>query len=1111
MTATGIDSLASGSDTAERTRIAAPPVPSGAAPDIEPDTRSDQQGAVRQRVAASGPTSSQQSRPTELGADPIASPEQPHKPLIKRAEFWTALVALVFVLIEANQPYLQSLFVWGAVTDMTFKAEAGPSPAIRFPKSGPYDQRLGYVALPSLIQRLTSHSFDVERQARQSPDLLDFIGAGGYAVYHEKFQAGIVLNDRRGEPLQAAPYPAAAYERFEQIPSVLVDTLRFIEDRDLLDRKHPYRNPAVEWRRLALAAAGRVGGVLDRDLRRGGASTLATQIEKYRHSPAGRTEGVSEKMRQMATATARAYLDGPETIAAQRRIITTYLDSTPLGSRPGHGEVIGLGDGMRAWFGVDLAEANRLLSEPAASPAENAPRAQVYKQALSLLIAQRRPSYYLNAGRADLERLTNGYLRALAAAGVIDPASRDAALKLPLAFTPESPALPAGSFVERKAVDAVRTELMIALGLPDVYSLDRLDLSARISIDGSAQSRIAAVLERLKDPQTVKELGLVGDQLLGGVDPARVAWSVVLYERGEDRNLVRIHADSLEQPFDINSEAKLILGSTAKLRTLATYLGVVDSLYRELSTQTTPALRRVVATTDDPLRRWAADYLLAVAPERRALQPMLDAAMQRRYPANPSEEFFTGGGVHVFHNFERSEDRETPTVEQAFEHSINLAFVRLLRDVIRHYEADLGAREEVLTSAANPLREDLLRRFADQEGGAYLTRFYSYYVGLTPDEALDRLASRARRSPRRLIVMFRTVRPDASVADLRDFLAPRIHDVPSEQSAGELYARYGPDKFSLGNRGYLAGVNPLELWLVAYLQTHPDATRSQIIAASARERQESYDWLFRTGNTRKQDVRIKGLVEERAFDRVLQDWKRHGYPFSRLVPSLATAIGSSGDRPDALATLMGIVLNGGVKQSTTDLESVHFAAGTPYDTEMTYRPQAQERVMSEEVAATLRRALAGVVDNGTGSRVRGVFIGSDGKPLPIGGKTGTGDNRFESFGPGHRLIEARPVDRTATFVFFLSDRLYGTVTAYVSGPEAGQYRFTSALAVSLLKALAPELRPLLGPAADQSTQRAQVGQVDACGFNPIATYSPAALGGASPVLGASSAQRCSAS
>src|SRR5258706_14167381 len=127
---------------------------------------------------------------------------------------------------------------------MTFKAEAGPSPAIRFPKSGPYDQRLGYVALPSLIQRLTSHSFDVERQARQSPDLLDFIGAGGYAVYHEKVPAGIVLNDRRGEPLQAAPYPAAPYERFEQIPPFPVSTLRFIDDPERSDRTQPYRHPA---------------------------------------------------------------------------------------------------------------------------------------------------------------------------------------------------------------------------------------------------------------------------------------------------------------------------------------------------------------------------------------------------------------------------------------------------------------------------------------------------------------------------------------------------------------------------------------------------------------------------------------------------------------------------------------------------------------------------------------------------------------------------------------------------------------------------------------------------------------------------------------------------
>jgi len=46
-----------------------------------------------------------------------------------------------------------------------------------------------------------------------------------------------------------------------------------------------------------------------------------------------------------------------------------------------------------------------------------------------------------------------------------------------------------------------------------------------------------------------------------------LTWSVVLYERGADRNYLRVHADSLNEPFDINSGAKLQLGSTAKLRT----------------------------------------------------------------------------------------------------------------------------------------------------------------------------------------------------------------------------------------------------------------------------------------------------------------------------------------------------------------------------------------------------------------------------------------------------------------------------------------------------------------------------------------------------------------
>jgi membrane peptidoglycan carboxypeptidase len=962
--------------------------------------------------------------------------------------------------MEMDQSYGQALIASRIVKDMTFTVGDGPSSAIRFPGAGPYDMRLGYTGLPDFIRRLTDRGFVIEHQARQSPMLARFMDAGGFAIYREKYVTGLEIHDRTGADLQAAKYPARTYGSFDQIPPILTDTLRFIEDRDLLDSTRPYRNPAVEWRRLALAVVGRVRSALTPGDRSGGASTLATQIEKYRHSPDGRTDTSEEKLKQMVSATARTYLGGKQTLDAQRAILLTYLNSTPLGSRAGYGEINGLGDGLAAWYGADFADANRILAARDPADGDVAARARLYKQSLSLLIAQRRPSYLLGPGRTELLRLTDSYLRALANAGVIAPSLAQAALATPLTLAPVPVVATASSFVERKAVDAVRSELMTTLGSSDLYSLDRLDLVANSSIDASVQDHVASVLEKLKDPQALKDLGLTGTDLLGDGDPSKVAWSVVLYQRGADRNRVRVHADSLNQPFDINSGAKLILGSTAKLRTLTTYLGIITSLREELLNRSPADLQKMAGATPDPLRRWAAEYLSTAAPDDRALQPMIDAALQRRYSGNPREEFFTGGGVHVFHNFERSEDFQDWTVEEAFKHSVNLSFVRLMRDIIHHYQAEIGTQQE-LADPDSPAREDYLHRFADEEGRTYIDHFNAGYVGLSPDEALDRLAGHVGPAPRKLAIVFRTVRPKASVDDLKRFLEHRLPQLAADDSIGELYAKYGPDKYSLDDRGYLAGVNPLELWLVGYLQTHPQAKRSEIIAASADVRQEAYGWLFKTSSLHKQDVRIQILVEQDAFDRLLEDWKRQGYPFDHLVPSLASAIGSSGDRPDALGTLMGIILNGGLRQPTVDVEHLHFAAATPYETEMDYRPAAAERVMPPEVAAAERRLLAGVVQEGTGARVRGIYRAADGDPLAIGGKTGTGDNRYEVFGAGHHMIEDRAVDRTATFVFYLGDRFYGTVTAFVAGREAANYHFTSALAVGLLKALEPELRPLV--------------------------------------------------
>ena len=118
--------------------------------------------------------------------------------------------------------------------------------------------------------------------------------------------------------------------------------------------------PAIEWDRFGRAAADRALRLVG-DHASSGGSTLATQIEKYRHSPEGRTESVKEKLRQMASASLRAYLHGEYTLPWRRQIVVDYLNTVPLAAQAGFGEVNGLGDGLWAWYGRDFAEVNQLL------------------------------------------------------------------------------------------------------------------------------------------------------------------------------------------------------------------------------------------------------------------------------------------------------------------------------------------------------------------------------------------------------------------------------------------------------------------------------------------------------------------------------------------------------------------------------------------------------------------------------------------------------------------------------------------------------------------------------------------------------------------------------
>jgi membrane peptidoglycan carboxypeptidase len=961
--------------------------------------------------------------------------------------------------MELRTSYLQAHLLAGVARQLTFRVEAGPNPSIRFPQQGPYDRRMGYNQLSTFVDKLGAHGYQVEAQAHISPRLRKFTELGVYPIYREKTQGGIKILDHDSHVLFAARYPERVYTRFESIPPLVVKTLLFIENRALLDPGYPSRNPAVEWDRLAKAALDKGLNVLYREHKFAGGSTLATQLEKYRHSPDGRTPTVHEKLRQMVSASLRAYLNGQDTTETRRQVILDYLNSVPLAALPGYGEVSGIGDGLRAWYGTDFEAVNRLLCDGCDSkPME---RAVAYKQVLSLFLAQRRPSFYLIINQDALESLTNSYLRVLAKAGVITPELRDVALSVRLKFHESNPVLPPVSFVERKAANAIRRHLSALLEVLQLYQLDRLDLTVQSTLDGTIQEEVTKVLLKLKDPAYAGAVGLRGVHLLDRGDPGRVIYSFTLYEHADGGNLVRVQTDNFDKPFDINEGAKLELGSTAKLRTLATYFEIVAALHDRYAGLPHEKLASVEMARSDRLTRWALDYLSRT--QDSSVPAMLEAAMERRYSASPAERFFTGGGLHTFHNFDREDDSKFASVREGFRDSINLVFIRLMRDIVHRYMYQgPGSTAKILEDVNNPARQVYLERFADREGRVFLGRFYRKYRGKKPEEALALLLQGTRLTPERVATVFRSVEPDAGMEDCASFLKSRMPSSTfSDATIRRLYERYSPANYDLPDRGYIARIHPLELWLVAYLRRHPRATLSEVFEASASERQKVYSWLFKTHRKNTQDSRILALLEVEAFLEIHRAWKRLGYSFDSLVPSYATAIGSSADRPSALAELVGIIVNDGIRYPTVRVERLRFAEGTPYETLMGREGSVGQRVLPHEVAAVLRRALIDVAERGTARRIRGVFLGADGGDIVVGGKTGTGDNRHDAFGPKGVLIESRILNRAAVFVFLIGDRFFGTMTAYVPGREAANYGFTSALPVQTLKVLAPKLLPLI--------------------------------------------------
>ena len=824
----------------------------------------------------------------------------------KRLKVWLwwlgfILIVAACLFVEIQTSLLQSWFFTSTNERLFYSLKDGPSREILFPRPAPFDERRGYSQLPAFQSRLESQGYRVTKQTRQSETMMSLLERGISPPYLERPDAGLEINGADGAQLFRYAQGEFLFGKIDDIPPLLVKTLLFLENRDLDRPVTPWQNPVIEWDRTLKAALYYVGSKLHLPVPVQGGSTLAVQLEKFRHSPHGRTGNPLEKLRQIVGASLKAYQEGPNTRAWRERIIVNYLNTVPLAAAPAYGEIHGLGEGLFAWFGIRLSDAVKDLQAAKATPA----KVRAFKHALALLISVRAPSVFLVDERSSLEEKVGQFTRLMARAGVIDWEFAALLQETPLKFLPSAPLPPQPLANKSKAANAIRVSMMELLGVNNLYDLNRLHLQVDSTIDVPLQKRVSDFFTRLAQRNVIKAYGLDGEHLLEANDPSKLIYSFLLVEATPSGNLVRVQADNLAAALDFNKSVKLELGSTAKLRTLTHYLELVAELHKELSGLDPKLLQERGNAARDPLTKWAAETLRT--DPAMALQPFLDKAMERKYSGSPYEAFFTGGGLHHFENFDKQENERIYEVHDALRNSNNLSFIRIMRDLASYHRARLPYdANDVLDNPDNPTRRQMLQEIADEESRIALRRAYQNYAKQSPDEIVKRLLGSKGNIERRLAILFFAWK----IGDDEEALAAWFeqHEAKSaETDVAKLFRAYHNPRLTVVDYAYLLSVHPLDLWCATEYRKNSELTWEELYRKSVEARHLGSAWLLNPRNHRAQENRLRIRIEKDAFARMTPYWQRLGFPFKTLVPTYATAIGSSSDRPTALAELVGIL------------------------------------------------------------------------------------------------------------------------------------------------------------------------------------------------------------
>ena len=163
-------------------------------------------------------------------------------------------------------------------------------------------------------------------------------------------------------------------------------------------------------------------------------------------------------------------------------------------------------------------------------------------------------------------------------------------------------------------------------------------------------------------------------------------------------------------------------------------------------------------------------------------------------------------------------------MRQAFRNSVNLVFIRMMRDIVYHYMYSPEVATSILEQHDHPQRQEYLKRFADQEGQVFLRRFYRKYAGKGTDDIVTLLVKGTKQQPKRLAALYGAIEPNPSEEVFATLMRKHLDAPLSDQALESLYTRYVATTFSLADQGYLTRIHPLELWVATYLRYHPKAS-----------------------------------------------------------------------------------------------------------------------------------------------------------------------------------------------------------------------------------------------------------------------------------------------